>query len=75
MDDIVPKITTPFLLILGDQDDVISNPRAKQFYQEAPTEDKAIIEFKGACHQLIQDKEYASLVINETVAFQNMHLV
>jgi len=73
--EIGPKIKTPLLLILGSKEQVVCNATAKAFFQTLPIADKSMLEFKDADHMIINDKEFASLVIKEAVSWQNMRLL
>ena len=48
---------------------------SKRFFEKSSVEDKSILELPDACHEVIKDREFASLVISETITWQNMHLV
>lgn len=74
-EELVNKIkSTPFLMITAGQDTVVDSKASKKWYENSVAEDKSILELDDATHELIQDSEFASLVIKETVAWQNMHL-
>ena len=72
--DVMPKIKTPIFLALAGQERVISNEKAKEFYNRVSVEDKTLLEYEDACHSIIQDKEYASLLMRDVISWQNRHL-
>ena len=73
--ELCQEVKTPFLMITSGKDDVCCSQEAKKFYELCPYTDKQLIEINDACHLIIQDREYASMTIRETISWQNMHLL
>ena len=68
-------IKTPFLLVTAGQDDICCSEEAKAFFNNCAIDDKTLLEIADASHSLVRDKQYASIVVNETVSWQNLHLI
>ena len=49
------KIKTPFMMILGGKDKIISNKAAEEFYNQVEIGDKALIKYDDLDHLIVQD--------------------
>ena len=73
--EIVRKVKkTPLLMITAGKDTVCCSQASKQFFINSLVEDKQIIELDDATHELVNDQEYASMVVKEAIAWQNIHI-
>ena len=54
-------------MILGALDDVVCNEAAKKAFEAVSTKDKTLKILDQADHSVIQDKEFATSVITESI--------
>ena len=62
------------MMITAGQDTVCCSNESKKFFENSTVEDKSIMDFSDANHEIVKDREYVSQVLNEAIAWQNMHL-
>lgn len=56
-----------------EHDGVICNKAAKNFFEMAPIEDKAIVQYDDLDHMILHDNEYLSLIARDLIGFYNTH--
>ena len=68
-EELINKVKTPFFLITANKDTIVCSEAAKKFFENCPYEDKQIMDFADADHEIVKDREYVGQVITETIAW------
>ena len=71
---VIDKVSTPFIMFLAGQDDIVCNRAARNFFENCQVEDKDVIEYDEMSHFCFQDGEYWPQLANDIVSWQNTHL-
>ncbi|AEC51985.1 lysophospholipase [Pyrococcus sp. NA2] len=67
------RIKVPILILVGSED-VITPPKgAKRFYEKLKVEDKELVEFPGAYHEIFDDPEWGEKFERTTIEWLIEH--
>lgn len=61
-------------MVLGGQDQVVHNKYSKNFFDCTKVTDKDLVTYDDACHFLLMDKEYQSLIAKDLIGWFNTHI-